>query len=70
MMSLLVTSEKAITLDTNAAIKSVWFSTSLDGSEDYLVSNKLFGLVEDSMKQFRNEMIAKPLPKTVKEVIL
>ena len=69
MMSLLVTSEKAITLDTNASIKSVWFSNSLDGSEDYLVSNKLFGLVGDSMKQFRNEMMAKPPPKTVKEVI-
>ena len=68
IMSLLVESEKAIALDTNATIKSVWVTYSLDGSEDYLVSNKLFGLFGDSMRQFREEMTAKPPPKTVKEV--
>ena len=69
MISLLVEYEKAITLDTNAAFKSFWVTNSLDGSEDYLVSNKIFGFVGDSMRQFRNEMTAKPPPKTVKEVI-
>ena len=68
IMSLLVESEKAIALDTNATIKSVWVTYSLDGSEDYLVSNKLFGLFGDSMRQFREEMTAKPPPKTVIEV--
>ena len=67
-MSLLVESEKAITLDTNAAFKSVWVTNSLDGSEDFLVSDKILGLVRDSMRQFRNKMTATP-PKTVKEVI-
>ena len=69
MMSLLVESEKAIALDTSATFKSVWLTNSLDGSEDYLVSDKIFGLVGDTMRQFRNEMTAKPPPKTAKEVI-
>ena len=68
-MSLLVESEKAIALDTNAGFKLVWITNSLNGSEDYLVSDKTFGLVGDIMRQFRNEMTAKPPPKTVKEVI-
>ena len=66
MMSLLVKSEKEVALDTYAAFESVWVTNSLDGSEDYLVSDKMFGLVGDSMRQFRNEMTVKPPPKTVK----
>ena len=54
MMTLLLESEKAIALGTNAAFKSVWVANSLDGSENYLVSDKIFGLVGDSMRQFRN----------------
>ena len=69
MMSLLVESEKAIALDSNVAFKSVWVTNSLDGSEDYLVSDKIFGLAGDSTRQFGNEMTAKPPPKTVQEVI-
>ena len=68
MMSLLVESEKAIALETSATFKSVCVTNSLDGSEDYLVSNKLLGLVGDSMRQFRKEMTAKSPPKTVIEV--
>ena len=41
MMILFVESEKAITLDTNAAFRSVWVTNSLDGSEDYLVNEKM-----------------------------
>ena len=69
MMSLLVKSEKAVELDANAAFKSVWVTNCLDGSEDYLVNDKIFALVIDSMRQFRNEMTAKPPPKAIKEVI-
>ena len=69
MMSLLVESEKEIALRTNVAFKSVWVTNSLDGTEDYLVSDKIFCLAGDSIRQFKNEMTAKPPPKTVKEVI-
>ena len=33
------------------------------------ISDKIFGLVGDSMREFRNKMTAKPPPKTLKEVI-
>ena len=69
MMSLLVESEKTVALDTNAAFKSVWVTNSPDGSEVYLVSDKIFSLIENSMRQFRNEMTTKLPAKTVKEVI-
>ena len=48
---------------------SVWVTNSLDGLEDYLVSDKIFGLVAESMTSFWTEMIAKPTQKTVKELI-
>ena len=69
MMSLLVDSEKAITIDANAAFKSNWVTNSLDRTEDFFVSDKIFGLVGDSMREFRNKMTAKPPPKTLKGVI-
>ena len=69
MMSLLVESEKAVELDANTALKSVWVSNCLDRSEDHLVNDKIFALVGDGMRQFRNEMTAKPPPKIIKEVI-
>ena len=69
MMSLLVESEKAVELDANTAFKSVWVTNCLDGSEDYFVNDKVFAVVGDSMRPFRNEMTAKPPPKTIKEVI-
>ena len=46
MMSLLVKSEKAVELDANTAFKSVWVTNCLDGSEDYLVNNKVLLLLE------------------------
>ena len=69
MMSLLVKSEKAVELDANTTFKSVWVTNCLDGSEDYIVNDKIFALVGDSMRQFRNEMTANTPPKTIKEVI-
>ena len=54
MRSLLVESEKAVELDANTAFKSVWVTDCLDRSEDHLVNDKIFALVGDSMRQFRN----------------
>ena len=64
MMSLLVDSENSITIDANTAFKSNWVTNSLDGTEDFFVSGKIFGLVGDSMREFRNKMTAKPPPNS------
>ena len=58
-----------VKIDVKSASKSVWVTNAIDGSEDYLVSDKTFGLNGKSMTSFRTEIIAKPPPKTVKELI-
>ena len=63
MMRLLINSNKDVKIDVKSAFKSVWVANALEGSEDYLVSDKIFGLVGKSMTSFRTEMIAKPPPK-------
>ena len=70
MMRVFVNSNKDVKIDFKSAFKSVWVTNGLDGSEDYLVSDKIFGLVGESLTSFGTEMIAKPPPKTVKEHII
>ena len=69
MMRLHVNSNKDVNIHVKSAFKSVWVTNTLDGSEDYLVSGKIFGLVGESMTSFRTEMIAKPPPKSIEELI-
>ena len=44
-------------------------TNALDGSEDYLVSSKLFALIGDEMVDFRKELMSQNSVKTLKEVI-
>ena len=66
MMRLLANSNKDVKIDFKSAFKSVWVTNALGGSEDYLVSDKIFGLAGELMTRFRTKMIAKPPPKTFK----
>ena len=45
MMRLLVHSNKDAKIDVKSSFKSVWVTNPLDGSEDYLASDVIFGLV-------------------------
>ena len=65
----LANSNKDVKIDVKSAFKSVWVKNALDGSEDYLVSDKIFGLVGESMTSFQTKMIAKPPPNTAKGLI-
>ena len=58
-----------VKIDVKSASKSVWVTNAIDGSEDYLGSDKIFGLNGKSMTSFRAEIIAKPPPKNLKELI-
>ena len=69
MMKLLVNCNKDVKIDVKSAFKSVLVTNALEGSEDYLVSDKIFCFVGESMTSFRTEMIAKSPPKTFKELI-
>ena len=43
--------------DKSSSFKPVWVSNALDGSEDYLISDKIFTLVGEIMKSFRSDVI-------------
>lgn len=69
MMRLLVNSNQEVKIDVKPAFKLVQVTNALDGSEDYLVSDKIFGLVGELMTIFQAEEIVKPPPKTMNELI-
>ena len=69
MMKMLNASLSRVSIDNEMAFKSECVTNALDGSEEYLVSDRIFRLVGESMREFRSSMIEAPVPKTIKEVI-
>ena len=71
MMSMLLQAWETLEIDTIREFKSQFVTDALDGSEDYLVSDKLFVLIVDEMVDFRKELMSRNSVKTlkVKEVI-
>ena len=71
MMSMLLQAWETLEIDTIREFKSLFVTDALDGSEDYLVSDKLFVLIGDEMVDFRKELMSRNSVKTlkVKEVI-
>ena len=69
MMSIVIQANDALKIDKTSAFKSVWVLNALDGSENYLISNRIMRLVGTSVQAFREELMSKPCPTTIKEVI-
>ena len=69
MMSILLQAWKTLEFDTKREFKSIFVTNALDGSEDYLVSNKLFALTGDEMIDFWKELMSQNFVKTLIEVI-
>ena len=69
MMRMLNDSLQRVNIDNNKAFKSVWVTNSLNGSEDYLVSDRPFSLVGESMREFRNTLMTTSAPKTIIELV-
>ena len=42
--------------------KKLFVTNALDGSEDHLVSGKLFALIGSDMQKFRKELTESPVP--------
>ena len=55
----------ALKVDPVLALKNNFILNKLDGSEDYLVYNRLFEIVGRKMLEFRAEMTKKPPPSNV-----
>ena len=69
MMRMLLNARELLDVDTERHFKSLFFTNALDGSEDYLVSDKLYALVGNDMVKFRTELMTSRPAKTLKEVI-
>ena len=69
MMSMLFQAWETLEIDTKRKFKSLFVTNALDGSEDYLVSNKLFVLIGNEMVDFRKELMSQNSVKILKEVI-
>ena len=69
MMRMLLKAWELLDVDTEREFKSLFVTNALDGSEDYLVSDKLHALVGNEMVKFRTELMTSHPAKTLKEVI-
>ena len=58
MMSMLLQVWETLKIDTKREFKSLFATNALDGSEDYLVLDKLFALIGDEMIDFRKELMS------------
>ena len=57
MMRMLVESLQSIDIDIPARYKALWLTSALDGSEDYLASEKIMSLVGKDLKNFSAELM-------------
>lgn len=69
MMRMLVESFNSLNIDISARYKALWLTNKLDGSEDYLVSERIMRLVGERLKEFREELMKTPSPKNLKDLM-
>ncbi|KAK7467855.1 hypothetical protein BaRGS_00036926, partial [Batillaria attramentaria] len=69
MMRMLVESWNSLEVDANQALKSLFVNNALDGSEDHLVSEKLFDLVGNTIVDFRDQLLREQPPKNVRDLM-
>ena len=69
MMRMFLKAWELLDLDTEREFKFLFVTNALDGSEDYLVSDKLYALVGNETVKFRTELITSHSAKTLKKVI-
>ena len=69
MITMLLDSWKEIDVDFKGVFKRLFVTSNLDGSEDFLVSDKLFSLIGDDMLDFRRKLLQSELPANLQAVI-
>ena len=68
-MRMLVESFDSLEIDVVNRFKALWVTNAVDGSEDYLVSERIITLVGDQLKEFRNELMKNENPKNLKQIL-
>ena len=56
-------------VDVDDRFKALWVTNNFDGSEDFLVSQKIMDLVGTEMIEYRKRLMEKESPKTLKQLI-
>ena len=69
MMLMLLQAWGRLEIDTKREFKSLFVTNALAGSEDYLVSDKLFALIGDEIVDVRKELMSQNSVKTLEGVI-
>ena len=69
MVKMLLSAWKDVPNNFAEVFKKLFVTYALDGSEDYLVSDKLFVLIESDMQKFRKELTESPVPAKLLTVI-
>ena len=68
MMFLLANAWSFRTVDSTATFRSLFVANPLDGSEDHLVSEKLFRLIGTEMLSFRTKLFMQQHPKSLEGI--
>ena len=69
MMSMLTNAWSLLTVNSTVAFKNLSVTNTLDGSEDPLVSEKLFRLIGTDMLSFRAEILTQQHSKSLEGVV-
>ena len=69
MMKMLIESFKSLEIDFANRFKALWVTNALDGSEEYLVYERLMSLVGEKMKAFHDQLKKKKSSKNLKELL-
>lgn len=68
-MEMLIESLEIVSIDSVKTFKSLFFTNALNGTEDYLVSDKIYCLVGQKLVEFRTQLMAEQSPKNLEEML-
>ena len=69
MVEMLLNAWGLLNIDYESVFKSLFITSALDGSEDFLVSDRLMTLVGNSMCEYRENLLKSKVPASIQEVI-
>ena len=69
MIRMLYESHVSLQKDYAKEFKSLWVTNALDGSEDYLVSERVYKLARARMIDFRNQLMKIASSKNLKQLL-
>lgn len=69
MIALACTAMESLSFDKEKAFKSLFLTNSLDGSDDFMVSDKLYSLIGKQIKDIRQKLMNDPCPKNLQELL-